>query len=76
MKSEKLIWTIVLVVLGVFLLNSLFSFGRGYGMGGMMGGYGGMMAFGWVFGLLILIALILLIIWLWKQIEKSDRKKR
>lgn len=42
------------------------------GMGGMMyGAYGGgMMAFGWLFSGLVLVVLILLIIWLIKQIQK------
>ena len=45
-------------------------------MGGMMGGmsgvygYGGMF-FGWIFGLLVLVALVLLIMWLVKQIQKK-----
>ncbi len=42
------------------------------GMGGMMMGsygYGGMF-FGWAFGLLTLVALILFIVWLIKQIQK------
>ncbi len=43
------------------------------GMGGMMyGAYGGgMMAFGWLFSTLVLVVLILLIIWLVKQIQKK-----
>ena len=72
MKSEKIIWTIVIVVVAVFLLNSLF--GRGYGMMGY--GYGSMMAFGWLFGLLVTVALILLIVWLWQQIEDKNKKRK
>lgn len=43
------------------------------GMGGMMyGSYGsGMMLFGWLFSLLVFVALILLIVWLIKQIQKK-----
>lgn len=43
------------------------------GMGSMMyGNFGfGPMIFGWVFGLLVLIALVLLIAWLMKQIQKK-----
>ena len=46
------------------------------GMGGMMSGsYGsGMMFFGWIFGLLVLAVLVLLVVWLVKQIQKSDGK--
>ena len=45
----------------------------GHGMGGMMFGsygYGGMF-FGWVIGLLFIAVLVLLIIWLVKQIQKK-----
>ena len=47
-----------------------------HGMGGMMSGsYGsGMMFFGWIFGLLVLAVLVLLVVWLVKQIQKSDGK--
>jgi len=44
-----------------------------YYMGGMMTGmygYGGMF-FGWLFGILVLITLVLLIAWLIKQIQKK-----
>ena len=42
-------------------------------MGGMMyGGYGsGAAIFSWAFGLLVIVALVLLIIWLAKQIQKK-----
>lgn len=45
----------------------------GCGMGGMMTGvYGGFgMAFGWFISLLVLVALVLLIFWLIKQIQKK-----
>ena len=74
MKSEKIIWTIVIVVVAVFLLNSLFGMGRNYGMMGY--GDGSMMAFGWLFGLLVTVALILLIVWLWQQIEDKNKKRK
>ncbi|PJE81101.1 hypothetical protein COU58_04280 [Candidatus Pacearchaeota archaeon CG10_big_fil_rev_8_21_14_0_10_32_42] len=52
-----------------FLSADLLDRGCGYGM---MSGYGwGMGIFGWLFGLLVLIALILLIFWLIKQIQKK-----
>ncbi|MBR9705703.1 hypothetical protein GOV14_01585 [Candidatus Pacearchaeota archaeon] len=43
------------------------------GMGTMMyGSYGfGPMLFGWAIGLLVLVALVLLIVWLIKQIQKK-----
>jgi uncharacterized membrane protein len=40
--------------------------------GMMLGGYGyGGMIFSWLFGVLVLVALILLIVWLIKQIQKK-----
>lgn len=46
-------------------------------MGGMMyGAYGGTgMIFSWLFGILVLFALVLLIIWLIKQIQPPSRRK-
>lgn len=44
------------------------------GMGSMMSGtygFGGMWLFGWIFSILVLVALVLLIIWLVKQIQKK-----
>ena len=43
----------------------------------MMGfyGYGFMWLFGWIFMILVLVALILLIAWLIKQIQKPRRRK-
>ena len=41
----------------------------------MMGGYyGGMWFFGFIIWILIIIALVLLIIWLVKQIQRPNRK--
>ena len=83
MKMEKR--KILVSVLGVILVLTGFvsaHLGEDEGMHheGMMGGMGGMMYggygysgmfFGWAFGLLILVALILLIVWLIKQIQKK-----
>ena len=72
MKNE----TLILVILGAVVLAFLFT-GVGFGgYGGMMdmmyGGFGsGMMLFGWLYGILILVALVLLIAWLVKQIQKK-----
>jgi len=71
MKNE----TLVFIILGAIVLALLFT-GVGYGgYGGMMsmmyGNFGGgMMFFGWLYGILILVALILFIVWLVKQIQK------
>ena len=49
-----------------------------------MGGYGGMMsgtygyggaAFGWIFSILVIVALVLLIVWLIKQIQRPNRRR-
>tara|TARA_Y100000034_G_C6563887_1_gene244108 strand:+ start:101 stop:313 length:213 start_codon:yes stop_codon:yes gene_type:complete len=46
--------------------------GDGLGCGMMYGSYGiGAMTFGWIFSLLVLIILVLLIVWLMKQIQKK-----
>jgi hypothetical protein len=65
-------------ILGMGLLMSLISLVSaypqdGYGMWGMMsGGYGtGGFLFGWLFSVLVLVALVLLIVWLIKQIQKK-----
>ena len=46
------------------MMGNYFGYGTGYGMFGMG-------LFGWIFMLLILVALVLLIIWLIKQIQKK-----
>ena len=70
MKNESIVW----VILAIVALGLIGSFGiGGYGgmMGMMYGTYGsGMMFFGWLYGILILIALVLFIVWLAKQIQK------
>jgi uncharacterized membrane protein len=82
MKTKLLYFMVLLVSL--FSLVSLVAAHEGddvyahhcgmfTGMGGMMyGTYGsGMMTFGWLYSVLILVALILLIVWLVKQIQKK-----
>jgi len=72
-NNENLIW----IVLGIAIVVLLFG-GVGMGFGGyggmssmMYGSYGsGMMLFGWLYGVLIFVALILFIIWMVKQIQK------
>lgn len=66
---KKLILLIVSLLALPFVLAD-----AGYGMmGGMMSGsYGsGMMWYGWLNGLLVTIVLILLVAWLWKQLQKK-----
>ena len=71
MKDNSTIAVIVIAVVLFFLLSGSmmwFPF-----MGGMGYGYynGGMNVFGWIFMSLVLIALVLLIAWLIKQIQKK-----
>ena len=57
------------IIVAVFLLLGMFDFG------GMMGGFGfgSMWIFGFLFMALILIALILFILWLVKQLQESKK---
>lgn len=76
MKNKNLLMWIfgIAVLLLLFGGYGMMGYGRiGYGFGGMMGMmygiYGsGMMFFGWIYGILVLVALVLFIIWLFKQI--------
>lgn len=73
-QDNSLIWVVIAVA--AFLLIGSFGFGwAGYGMMPMMyGSYGsGMMFFGWIFGVLILVALILFIMWLIKQLQPNKK---
>jgi len=69
----------IIIVIAVFLFFGMFGFGGMMGYGGMMGnwnyGFGGMWIFGFLFMTLILVALILFIFWLIKQLQKDNRKK-
>ena len=72
--NEKIVWIVValavLLFLGGFGMMGFGSYGYGGVMGMMYGSYGiGAMFFGWLYGLLILTALVLFIIWLVKKIN-------
>ena len=72
MKNQIAILIVVVSVVLFLVLGGIGLVFSGYGgMIGMMYGYygSGMMIFGWIYGLLILIALVLLIIWLARQIN-------
>ena len=76
-----LIWVLAIVVF-LFLFEGIGMMGLGsnnYGYSGMMGmmygGYGlGMMFFGWIYGVLIFVALVLLILWLFQQVQNKKRR--
>ena len=73
MKKDNTALIVIVVILAVFLFSGFGMMGFPYGMMGMMSGtYSwGMGIFGWLFSSLILIALVLLIVWLIKQIQKK-----
>ena len=77
--NNNLIFGIVIAV-AVFLLLGMFGFGGmmggSYGMMGNLGfGFGGMWIFGFLFMALILVALILFILWLVKQLQSNNSGK-
>ena len=60
---KRIIPVIILFILGALNVNAQY---------GMMDYYGGgMFLFGWIFGLLLLIIMVLFIIWLVKEIQKK-----
>jgi uncharacterized membrane protein len=81
MKSEHVVVIVVVVLALVFLFS-------GFGMMGFSGNYGGMMSgfnnfgfgfmwlFGWLFMALLLVALVLFIIWIVKQLQEPQKKRR
>ena len=75
-KTSSVILTVIIVIAALFLISIFSGRGYGYGMMGMMGfGYNPFMAlFGWVFMLLIIIALVLFIIWLINQLQQGSKK--
>lgn len=71
--NQTLIWVIIAVIALLFFRGfGIMGWGRYGGMMSMMyGTYGtGMMAFGWIYGILILAALVLFIVWLVRQLQK------
>ncbi|PIO07347.1 hypothetical protein COU59_03405 [Candidatus Pacearchaeota archaeon CG10_big_fil_rev_8_21_14_0_10_34_12] len=68
-KQDNTLTWIIIAVLAVLLFG---GFGMmGFPFSGMMYGYGfsGMWIFGWMFMILILVALVLFITWLIKQLQ-------
>lgn len=82
-KNNSTFWIMILiVVLALFLFVMPFGGGRWGGFCGMMGnyydvnyGYGMMDGFGWIFMLVVLVALILLIVWLINQLQNPKGKR-
>lgn len=75
MKNENTLMIILVAIIVLFLFSGfgMMAYGMmGFGNFGMMSGsYGGMGMFGWLFMVLVAIALILLIIWLIKKIQEK-----
>jgi len=82
MKDNNNLLIGILVAVAVFLVLGVSGFGgmmSGYGMMGNWNyGFGGMWVFGWLFMILVIIALLLFIVWLVKQLQntQSDRMSR
>ena len=80
MKDNNNLIIGIVITVAVFLFLGMFGFGGMMGGGyGMMGnwnyGFGGMWIFGFLFMTLILVALVLFILWLVKQLQ-NDNKRR
>lgn len=71
MKNNNLALWIIFAVVAVFLASFLTAPMMGYSNYGMMGGFGFMWLFGTFFMILVFVALILLIMWLIKQLKKK-----
>ncbi len=76
-KKDNTLTIVIIVIIAVLLLSGIFSFSFAngfsqYGMMGMMGGsFGyGMMFFGWITWVLIIVLIIAGIYWLIKTADK------
>jgi len=80
MKNDNNLITLIIVIAAVILLFGGFGmmgFGNYGSYGGMMGnwgyGFGGMWIFGWLFMVLVSVALVLFIIWMVKQLQSNKK---
>ncbi len=81
MKDNNDLLIGIIIAVTVFLLFGMFGFGgmmsSGYGMMGNWGyGFGGMWIFGFLFMTLILVALVLFIMWLIKQLQNETSREK
>ena len=78
MTNKNNEYNILIIVIVVILALFLFSGFGMMGFGGMMGNYSfsGMWIFGFLFMALILVALVLFIIWLIKQLQTPVRDRK
>ena len=78
MKDNNNLIIGIIIAVVVFLFLGMFGFGGmiggSYGMMGNWGfGFGGMWIFGFLFMTLILVALVLFILWLVKQLQEGKK---
>ena len=73
MTSEVII--VIVVIVAVALFASVFSPMMGFRYG-MMGWFAPSFFFGWIICLLIIVALVLFIIWLVRQLGEDTNKKQ
>lgn len=71
-NKETVMW--IVIALAILIFFSGFGMMGGYGYGGMVnmmyGSYGtGATFFGWIYGILIVVALVLFIIWIARRIQ-------
>ena len=78
MTNKNNEYNILIIIIVVILVLFLFSGFGMMGFGGMMGNYSfsGMWIFGFLFMALILVALVLFIIWLIKQLQTPVRDRK
>jgi len=79
MKENNNLLVGIVVVLAVFLFLGMFGFGGMMGSYGMMGDWGYGLRVMWIFGFLfmtlVLVALVLFILWMIKQLQGSSRRR-
>jgi len=77
MKDNNNLLIGIIIAVVVFLILGMSGFGGmmgGYGMMGNLGyGFGGMWIFGFLFMTIILVALVLFILWLVKQLQEDKK---
>lgn len=70
-NNETIMW--IVIAIAVILVFSGFGM-MGFPFGGMMYGSFGFPLFGWLFMILITVALVFLIIWLFQQIQNPRKR--
>ncbi|MBS3092868.1 hypothetical protein J4466_05620 [Candidatus Pacearchaeota archaeon] len=77
MKDNQIITWVIVAIVVLFIASMLTSPMLSYSGYGMMGaGFGTMWLFGWLFMILIIVALVLLIMWMIKQLQIGNGKRK